>query len=331
MIVYLLIILFFALSFLPKIRNHYLLRILNDKLHNFKFANSILLIWVILGFLTRLDFSQLMGDIVFCEKIFDYNNILFSSISFLLILIARLLKNEKGKNIIILLELLIWSFRYFYYKGGYAMGIAASYPNDLIVFYDFVALSLRLIMIGSIKRIRILEKRRLYSFVILFVTVKIFIFPCPHDLFWETRRIQKEIEYTKSIIMGNWSGSVSYDSSWYDTLAIYRLDTIPDDLNIFQSTGAHRTHTDSTHTYALNEMRKSFLDSGKISINDDLIVSSKSPICRMEYYSPMFGILRNNDTTEYGSFSIWKLDQDSLIITIIEGFGKNYKYKLERE
>ena len=117
MIVYVLIILLFGLSFLPKIRNHYRLRILNDKLYDFKFANSILLIWIILGFFSRFDFSQLMGDIIYRENIFDYNNIGFSSISFLLILIARVLKNKKGKTAIVLLELLFSSSAVFSCKS----------------------------------------------------------------------------------------------------------------------------------------------------------------------------------------------------------------------
>ncbi len=331
MIIYVLIILLFALSFLPRIRNFNRFEIINNKLNDFKFTNSILLIWIVLGFFTRLDFSQMMGDIIFGEKIFDYNNIGFSSISFLLILTARLLKNGKGKILIILLELLFWSFKYFYYKGGYAMGLGASYPNDLIVLFDSVALLLRLRLISNIKQIKILEKWRIYLVVILLVAVKIFIFPFPHDLFWVTKRIQKEIEYTKSIVIGDWSGTVSYDSSWFDTLAIYRLDTIPDDLNIFLITGADRTHTDSTHTYALKEMSQTFSDSAKISIGHNLISSSKSPDCSMDYWAPEFGDLKQNDSTEYGNFRIWKLDQDSLIITITEGFGKNYRYKLKRK
>ena len=331
MIIYVLIILIFALSFLPKIRNHNILRILNDKLHDFKIANSILLIWIILGFFTRLDFSRLMGDIVYGEKIFDSNNIGFSSISFLLILTSRLLKNGRGKITIILLEFLFWSFRYFYYKGGYAMGLGASYPNDLIVLYDFIALLLRLKLIYDLKPIKFLQKWRIFVIVILFITVKIFLFPFPNDMFWVTKRIQQEIEITKSAIIGDWSGIVSYDSSWYDTLAVYSLDTIPDDLNIFLLTGADRTHTDSTHTYALKEMKQSFSDSAKISIIHDLITSFKSPDCRMDYWASEFGGLKLNNSTEYGTFRIWKLDQDSLIITISEGFGKDYKYKLNRE
>jgi len=273
----------------------------------------------------------MMGDIIYGEEIFDYNNIGFSSFSFLLILTARLLNNGRGKIIIILLELFFWSFRYFYYKGGYAIGFSASYPDDLIVFYDFIALFLRLRQINILKPTSVLHKWKIYVAVILFLTIKIFIFPFPHDLFWVTKRVQKEIEFTKSTVIGDWSGSVSYDSSWYDTLAIYRLDTIPNDLDIFLITGVERTHTDSTHTYALKEMSQIISDSAEISISHDLITSSKSPDCRMDYWASKFGSLKHNNSTEYGTFRIWKLDQDSLIITITEGFGKDYRYKLQRE
>lgn len=330
MIIYILTILLFAISFITKIRDYKRLRILDDKLKDFKFTNSILLIWIVLGFFTRLDFSQMMGDIIYGEKIFDYNNIGFSSISFLFILIARLLKNYKGKIIILLIELSIWLIRFYYYKGGYAMGFTANYPLDLIVLYDTIALFIRLKQIDNIKRISFLQTRRIYLIVIFLISIKIFIFPTPHEMFWETKRIQKKKDYVKSMLIGDWSGSIQYDSVWFDTLAIYRLDTIPDNLNVFHITGADRTHNDSTHKYALKEMNKTIIDSAKILIKNNIIASPMSPDCEMDFNYFDWGKLICNETIDYGNFKIWKIDRDSLIITITEGFERKYKYKLKK-
>ena len=331
MIVYILIILFFTLSFLPKIRNHKRLEIINNKLENLKVANSVLLIWIVFGFFTRLDFNQMWGCVIYFGKVLNYNNIGFLTLSFTLILAARFRTNTRTINVLLIIELGVWLFRYIYYKGGYATGLTGRHPLEIVVLYDLVAIILRLINLKSNNRLFQFKTSWILAISILLITIKIFFFSMPHDLFWETKRIQKEIEFTKSKVIGDWSGTVSYESSWYDTLAIYRLDTIPDDLNIFLITGADRTHTDSTHTYALKEMSQSFSDSAIISISHDLIASSKSPDCRMDYWASEFGDLKHNDSTEYGNFRIWQLDPDSLIITITEGFGKDYRYKLKRE
>lgn len=323
MIIYILIILLFALSFLPKIRNQYRLRILIDRLHDFKFSNSILLIWIVLGFFTRLDFNQMWGCVINFGKVLDYNNIGFLTLSFTLILTARLRKKKRTINLLLIIELGVWLFRYIYYKGGYATGLTGQHPLEMVVLYDSVAITLRLINLNNNNRRLQFKTNWILVISIMLISIKFFFFPMPHDLFWETKRIQKKTETTKSLLIGNWTGTVEYDSTWFDT--------IPDDLNIFLITGADRTHTDSTHTSALKEMSQVFSDSAKISISHDLIASSKSPDCRMDYWASKFGSLKHNDSTEYGNFRIWKLDQDSLIITITEGFGKDYRYKLKRE
>ena len=78
-------------------------------------------------------------------------------------------------------------------------------------------------------------------------------------------------------------------------------------------------------------MSKSILDTASISIENGLIVSPKSPDCKMDFNYYNWGDLIQNDSLHYGDFKIWKLDNDSLIITITKGIGTNFKYKLIRK
>lgn len=331
MIVHILIILLFILSFLPKIRNYNRLRTIDNKFRDFKFTNSILLIWIAIGFITRFDFSQMFGCVIYGEKILDYNNIGFASISFTLVLIARLAKRKKTKSTLLTIEMIIWLFRLFYYKGGYATGFTGNYPLDLIVLYDTIALLLRLRLIDNIKRIRFLRKWRVYLIVIFLVSVKIFVFPVPHDLFWETKRIQNKTNFTKSMLIGDWTGSIQYDSSWYDTLAVYRLDTLPDDFNVFQSTGAYIAHSDSSFKYALKENKRTIYDLAKVSIDSTMIISTEGIDFQIDFQYYNWGHLILYDTLHFGRFTIYSLNNDSLIFTITEGFSNDYKYKLHRK
>lgn len=330
MIVYILTILLFTITFLPQIRNNNRFKTVSNKLNDFRFINSFLLIWIIIGFFTRLDFSQMMGDIIGGEKIFDFNNIGFSSISFILILIARFSINARQKTISVLIELIIWLIRFFYYKGGYAMGFAANYPLDLIVLYDTTGIFLRLKIIDNINPLKFLKQCRIYIIVFLFVSLKIFLLPIPHDLFWETKRINKKTEQTKALLIGNWNGIVDYDSTWVDTIATYRLDTITLELKIFFEPGADRIQIDSTHKYALKDMRNLISDSVNISITQNMIITTDRIDCYMDFQYYDWGRLVQKDRVEYGSFKIWNVNKDSLVFTVTEGFNKNYKYKLTK-
>ncbi len=331
MIVYILIILLFTLSFLPKIRNYSRLGIIHNKLKEFKFTNSILLIWILLGFLTRLDFNQMWGCVINFGKVLDYKNIGFLTFSFALILTARFRKNKRTINLLLTIEFGVWLFRYIYYKGGYATGLAGRYPLEIVVLYDSIAITLRLISLKSNNRLLQFRTSWILAISIMLISIKIFIFSMPHDLFWETKRIQKKTESTKSMLTGNWTGTVKYDSIWLDTIAIYRLDTISDEIKNRFEFGADRTRIDSTHKFAFKEMSKTITDMASISIENDMITSPKSPDCKMDFNYFDWGDLIHNDSLYYGSFKIWKLDGDSLIITMTKGFATNYKYKLIRK
>lgn len=328
MIVYILIIILFSLSFFPKIRNHNRLGIINNKLNDFKVTNSILLIWIVFGFLTRFDFNQMWGCVINLGKVLDYNNIGFLTLSFALILTARFIKNKSVINILLLVELGIWLIRYIYYKGGYATGLTGRHPLGIIVLYDSVAIILRLINIKSNSRLKQFKISWILAISIILISIKIFFFSMPHDLFWETKRIQKKTEYTKDLLIGKWTGYVEYDSTWIDTLKIYKLDTISEEQKNTFDFGADMISIDSTHKYVLLNRQKSMLKRTNIEFSSNMIIKTNMINCSMDFYHYNWGDLIQNDSSVYGDFKIRNICQDSLEIILSEGYTNHYKYKL---
>lgn len=117
---------------------------INLKVRNTKFLSaSFLLAWIALGFLTNLDYNTRAGCLVTHQPVLSKENIIFSIISFLIIL--GVLKTDRVflARVGLWGELLFWLFKLFFVKGGYSVGFGGS-PSDSVVFYDFVAMFLRL-------------------------------------------------------------------------------------------------------------------------------------------------------------------------------------------
>jgi len=271
------------------------------------------------------------GCIINFGKVLDYNNIGFSTLSFTLILAARFRKKKRTINLLLIIELGIWLIKYIYYKGGYATGLTGQYPLDIVVLYDFIAIFIRLMNLENSNRSLKFKTNWILAISILLISIKIFFFSIPHELFWETKRIQKKTEKSKSLLIGNWSGTVEFDSIYLDTIAKYHLDTINEDLKNFFEPGANSILIDSTHKYAFKDMIINVLDTISISIENDMTISLKSSCYKMHFNYYNWGDLIQNDTIYYGDFKIWTLNNDSLIITISKGFGNSFKYKLIRK
>ena len=330
MIIYVLIIILFTISFLPQIRRIDKLQSVKTKLSNYRTSSLILLIWIIIGFFTRLDFNQMWGCIISFGKVFDYNNIGFLSISFLLILIARLSNNKKANNILLVIEFALWLFRYGYYKGGYATGFTGEYPLNIVVLYDSIAIYLRLQNIKNINNIRLFKTSWIFAIVIILTSIKIFLLPMPHDIYWETKRTEKKIKESKKLLIGNWSGLVEYDSTWVDTLYTYKLDTISDELKDFFEPDADWILIDSLRKYSLKDMSKSIIKNASVKIDDSLIFKSDLINCNMIFNYYNGGDLNKLENTYFGSFIIVKIGNDSLEIIMTKDIMNNYKYKLKK-
>jgi hypothetical protein len=125
----------------------------------------------IIGFLFSLDNNKAFGCIISDTSVLSSNNIIYSGISIGLLTLAYISKDRKKQLLILSVELLFWLYKLFYLKGGYSVGITAS-PMFGVLCFDIIALTLRLILIKQVAKLRI---RTIYMllpmFLIMFIKV----------------------------------------------------------------------------------------------------------------------------------------------------------------
>ena len=181
------------------------------KVKNFRLPTSIdnvfkfLLVWIILGFLLGLDYSEAFGCVIGFESIFIIENLLFPSLSFGIMLFAFLMKNQKLKKVLVIIELLFWVFKLLLVKGGYIVGFAGS-PDGTIVLYDLIAIVTRLYLLSKLyhwTKHRIV-KLRVVS--ILIIGIKIFIFNYPLYSIYQDQVLKDNAIELRQDLVGKWNG-----------------------------------------------------------------------------------------------------------------------------
>jgi len=145
--------------------------------NGFKF----LLIWVIFGFVTRLDYSNAWGCIIGLEPILEPRNILFSTISFVLIFWAFKTENKKVRKSLLGIELVYWIAKLIIFKGGYVVGFGGT-PNITIVFYDLVTIMARLFILSQILEIEQSKFVKIGIVALLVLGIKVSIFATPMSM-----------------------------------------------------------------------------------------------------------------------------------------------------
>jgi hypothetical protein len=335
MIAYTLIIIFVLLTFLPiKAEKWKFLSYLN-KHNDSKTSSTLLIVWIILGFFTRQDFSQLQGDIIYFEKIFNTSNIIFSIISLSIVITSKFLKQKPFSKLFLILELTYWLFKLGYYKGGYNIGFAADYPLDTIVFYDFIALLLRLLNINNLFANSKLHTKHIGLIAIILISIKIFFIPRPHNIFWETYLNDKKIENTCEILEGKWTGIVTYDSLSSDTIKTIMIDTAISFFSQEKSRKHFDTIVETAYKERKNNLRKKVLM--EFSKNDKLIINNVSEY-KLNMISYNWGEISSiNDKKDSlilngGELSIRMIKNDTLIMSIWvwKDFCKEIKLYLKK-
>lgn len=204
---------------------------LTRHLYNVKLLLNILLIWIVIGFFLSLDYSDQWGCIIQYQPFWSKLNILFSSISFALILIAIVVRDKKMKAIFLILELVFWIGKLMVYKGGYAVGYAA-FPQTHIVCYDIVALFLRFLVIRNVS----FQLRTFYlaTLTVIIILVKIFFFGTQQTILWEDERSLERAKFTMEKIQGKWTGERVYEETVFDTIISEQYDTTGKELNLLE-------------------------------------------------------------------------------------------------
>jgi hypothetical protein len=104
-----------------------------------------LVLWSIIGFYSELENTTQYGCII-DDYVFSFRNIAFSSLSLALLFRGFFSHPQRTGLIFIAGEFIFWLYKLLFLKGGYVVGIAGTTPEN-IVLYDFVALTLRLLLL----------------------------------------------------------------------------------------------------------------------------------------------------------------------------------------
>jgi hypothetical protein len=108
---------------------------------------TALILWTLFGFVFVLDNSTASGCVIRAEETLSFENIAYSAVSVLLLTIGFFCSARNGL-IVLIGELIYWTFKLVAIKGGYAIGLGRT-PDELVVLFDAVALTLRLLLIHS--------------------------------------------------------------------------------------------------------------------------------------------------------------------------------------
>ena len=185
---------------------------------------------LVIGFFEQLDYTDRWGCIIGRESIFDFKNILFSSISIFLILTSFFLRPRLLKLSVIIVELAFWIFKLFYFKGGYVVSIAGA-PDTIISFYDSLTLALRLFIISGLLKSNI---KTIYILIctLFIMAIKVFGFPTQLSMIVQEKKSLQRAKFTKEKLVGEWTGIYKYDSIYMnETIDVIDTTTIRFDTN----------------------------------------------------------------------------------------------------
>lgn len=133
-----------------------------------------LLVWIVFGFFTQLDYNQDWGCIGGSGYIFSSSNLFYSGIALALVNIGFFAQNKYLKVTILAMELLFWLYKLFLIKGGYAVGIVGV-PSSNVVLFDMIALTLRILLIKQLLKLPINALFvSIVSFIIMAIKIKFF-------------------------------------------------------------------------------------------------------------------------------------------------------------
>jgi hypothetical protein len=313
------------------------------RVNDYNLMVVILIAWILFGFFFNLDYNDRWGCIVTRQAIFSKYNIVFSLTALILTIIARKSSKTMIKKSIHIVELTFWITRLMIFKGGYAVGYAAS-PAEMIVTYDFLALLLRLIVIRNTG----IKIRSLYlsTITLCVILIKIFVFPTQQTINWEYEESLENSKLTIEDMQGLWNGLIIKEE--------YINDTITGDIDSVEAKNK-LIYMISRDTLIDRKLVKHYdsvnilVDSNKIKISQNNIQKTYLMIFNSEFSATLLEALPDsidsdsalmkafvtdlrikkewrNNTEIY----IRKIDADSLIF--YEGyFSYDSEYKLSRK
>ncbi len=133
-----------------------------------------LLVWIVFGFFTQLDYNQDWGCIGGSGYIFSNSNMFYSGIALALVNTGFFAQHKHFKIIVLAVELLFWLHKLFLVKGGYVVGFGGV-PSSDVVLFDMMALFLRILLIKQLFKLPINALFvSIVSFIIMAIKIKFF-------------------------------------------------------------------------------------------------------------------------------------------------------------
>jgi len=319
MIFYFLIIIFIAITFYFRKKNFWGIKEKFEKLtlkHFFVFLIS----WIAIGFLTRLDNNLDWGCIIQSAPIFRLDNIVFSSISMIIIFLSWRVKQRSIKLLFILVEVFYFMTKFLFVKGGYEVGFGAS-PNDFVVLYDYLSILVRILII-----VKLINKQfRLYIpeiVAIILISIKVFF---PHYTEYFKQKFNSiESNMTVEKLSGKWSGEIYYNRTIADTIDATSVDSKNILLvDILASNDTVLVLKKDTVFY-----ERIILEIDSINFNFESSVLNENLFIRMQ--SKYYGLFyRQIDSVGCADMYVRKLSKDSIYLDVGSS-GSTYKLKLQK-
>ncbi len=110
--------------------------------------------WLVFGFLTRQDVSHLHGCFMGYNGLLGFRNVIFSSISAVLLIWAVLTARLEKRRLLVGIEIIYSIFKIYFLKGSYESFNYCGLFNVEMIAYDYVSMVLRCFLFASLINIK---------------------------------------------------------------------------------------------------------------------------------------------------------------------------------
>lgn len=226
---------------------------------------NLLFIFVLFGFLTRLDNPSLDGNMLGLDPFWKLDNILLSSFSVFLVGLAIYYRPYSFFKYLILLEFIYWLVKLFYLKAATPLCFGINVFSNFAS-YDYIALTLRILVLAHAFSIRLITKYIWIAPVvaILIWMAKYHFLPHPPIHKFRLELIHKNMEEERSIMLGSWNGIYKSKNKKIQDV---NLKIGPTKIYFDQLIGP-----DSVYEYSYSYSGKLSVDPYDEHLNDDLSI-----------------------------------------------------------
>ncbi len=166
---------------------------------------KVLLGWVVFGFLSLLDNPIGMNCVFTLDLVFEPKNLLYTSVSIILLFWASKITRLKYKRILFLSEFSFWLVKLLLLKGGYEVDFDI-FPEPTIIIYNLIGVFLRITIIFHLFHIDS-GVGKAAVLAMLLVGIKVHFFPISLAEHLQGKQLTKARTEIHQALIGKWVGS----------------------------------------------------------------------------------------------------------------------------